>query len=269
MANQKNSRDRARTVADAKTIRKLSSEPAILQVINVWDAVTARVISDLPYTKVIATAGHSIAAMHGYPDGENIPVDLMLATTAEIVAATDLPVTADLDGGFGDAPLTVRRAIQIGVSGANVEDQMRPFDESVKLMESVMSAAESEGVPFALNARTDAVVKAEDGSHDDALAEAIRRGKAYLEVGASTVFVPGVLTREDTQILVEGIGVGKLSVIGLPGALPATEYETLGVARISYGPMTQNIALNALQEIANSLNSGGVIPESTEMLNDL
>lgn len=159
MADIKNTRSITQTTADAQIIRQLSAATEILRLVNVWDAVTARVISALPGTKVIATAGHSIAAMHGYPDGENIPVDLMLASTAEIVAATNLPVTADLDGGFGDAPQTVRRAIEIGVSGGNVEDQMKPFDNSVALMESVIAAAQAEGVPFALNARTDAIVK--------------------------------------------------------------------------------------------------------------
>src|SRR5690606_57998 len=142
-------------VVDAHALSELYAASEILRVVNVWDAVSARVVSDLPETQAIATAGHSIAASHGYPDGEKIPVDLMLQATAQIVQACDHPVTADIDGGFGNAGETVRRAIGIGVSGANLEDQLRPLSESVKVMSAAIQAGEAEGVPFVLNARTD------------------------------------------------------------------------------------------------------------------
>ena len=93
------------------------------------------------------------------------------------------------------------------------------------------------------------------------------RGRAYLEAGADLVFVPGILNADATRQLVEGIGERKVSVIGLPGALSAAEYEALGVARISYGPMTQRVALTALQDVAADLYADGVIPPSTRALN--
>ncbi len=254
------------TKAKANRLQQLHQAPEILRMVNVWDAISTKVISDLPETKAIATAGHSIAASHGFKDG-TIPLDEALAALRKIVAATDHPVTADLDDGFSDSAEAVRQAIGIGIVGANIEDRLKPLSESVKVMEAAVKAGEAEGVAFQLNARTDAIVRGGDKPLQDKLADAIERGRAYLDVGAALVFVPGVLDREATQTLVEGLGRGKLSVIGLPGALRAAEYEELGVARITYGPTTQRHALTALKRLAGSLYGDGVIPLDDEALN--
>lgn len=254
------------TPEKARTLKALHESPEILRVVNVWDAISARTVADLPGTRALATAGHSIAASHGFADGE-IPRDVALAAIAEIVAATDLPVTADLDAGFGDPGETVRRAIGAGVIGANVEDRLVPLPQAVRAVEAIVAASEAEGVDFQLNARTDALVRGGDRPIQESVADAIERGRAFLEAGASLVFVPGILDREVTQQLVEGIGERKVSVIGLPGALSAAEYQELGVARISYGPMTQRVALRALRDLATDLYGSGVIPEDTPALN--
>jgi len=250
----------------ALTLKALHEAPEILRVVNVWDAITTRVVADLPGTRAIATAGHSIAASHGYADGA-IPLDLMLDMVGRIVAAVDVPVSADLDAGYGDPGETVRRAIGVGVVGANVEDRLRPLADSVAAVEAIVAAGASEGVPFVLNARTDAVLKGGDRPLDEKLTDAIARGRAYLDAGATTVFVPGLLDADATRRLVEGIGERKVSVIGVPGALTAGEYEALGVARISYGPQTQRVALTALQDLAIDLYGSGVIPASVRALN--
>lgn len=268
MTDTASPRSLARVAVDAQALRDLYDASSILRVVNVWDAVSARVVAELPGTRALATAGHGIAASHGYADGEQIPLDLMLAALKRIVAVTDLPVTADLDGGFGDAGETVRRAIGVGVSGANIEDRLRPLDESVAVVEAAVSAGKREGVPFALNARTDAFVRGGDRPREVVIADAVERGRAYLDAGAQCVFVPGVLDAETTSALVEGIGERRVSVIGLPGALTAAEYERLGVARISYGPMPQNVALTALKRLGESLLADGRIPEGTEQLNN-
>ena len=150
---------------------------------------------------------------------------------------------------------------------AALERWDQPLDESVAVVEPIVKAGEAEGVPFALNARTDAFVRAGDRPLDESIADAIQRGRAFLDAGATCVFVPGILDADVTAQLVEGIGRGKISVIGLPGALTAAEYEALGVARISYGPMIQRVALTALQDVASSLYADGVIPGSTRALN--
>lgn len=250
----------------ALTLKALYEAPEILRVVNVWDAVSARVVASLPETKAIATAGHSIAASFGYEDG-GMPADLALAGARTVAEAVELPVTADLDDGYDDPAETIRRAIGFGVVGANIEDRLRPFDESVARIRAVTKAAEAEGVAFQLNARTDALTLGTDRSPDDRIADAIARGRAYLDEGAALVFVLGVLTRDVVERLVDGIGWGKVSVIGLPGALPASEYEKLGVARISYGPLPQRVALLALRALATDLYGEGVVPEGLPRLN--
>ncbi|MGX5682457.1 isocitrate lyase/PEP mutase family protein [Schumannella luteola] len=250
----------------AAALKNLHEAPEILRVVNVWDAVSAKVIADLPETKAIATAGHSIAASFGFPDG-GMPLDTALAGVKTIVDAVELPVTADLDDGYDEPGETIRRAIGLGVVGANVEDRLRPFDESVARVRAIIAAARAEGVDFQLNARTDAIVRGRDRSPEENLADAIERGRAYLAEGAALVFVPGILDRDTTLRLVEGIGERKVSVIGLPGALSASEYESLGVARISYGPLPQRVALRALRDLALDLQGDGVIPADTPALN--
>jgi 2-methylisocitrate lyase-like PEP mutase family enzyme len=191
----------------------------------------------------------------------------MIDMAGIIAASTDLPVSADLDDAYGDAGETTRLAIGAGIVGANVEDRLKPLADSVAVVEAIVKAGETEGVPFALNARTDAFVRAGDRPLEESIKDAIERGRAFLDAGATCVFVPGILNADVTAQLVDGIGHGKISVIGLPGALTAAEYEALGVARISYGPMIQRVALTAVQDVASSLYADGVIPEGTRALN--
>lgn len=252
--------------ARAEKLKALHEAPEILRVVNVWDAISASTVAALPETKAIATAGHSIAAAYGYADG-SMPLDVALDGVKRIVNAVELPVTADLDDGYEDPAETIRRAIGIGVVGANVEDRLRPFDEAAARVKAIVDAANGEGIAFQLNARTDAIAKGGDRPIKDRIEDAIARGRAFLDTGAALVFVPGALTRDVIEPLVAGLGHGKLSVIGAPGALPAAELQKLGVARVSYGPFTQRVALRALQDLAADLYGSGVIPKDTPALN--
>ncbi len=250
--------------AQATRLLELHRDPALLTVVNVWDSISAQVVSDLPGTTALATASHSIAASRGYEDGENIPVEEMIEEVRRIVAATGLPVSADLEGGYGDAAETVRKAIGVGVVGANIEDQLKPLEEAVAQVEAIVRAAEAEGVPdFVLNARTDAFVK----GAEDPLQEALRRGRAYLDAGAPVVFVPGKLDEEQVATLVEAFGPQRLTLIGLPGIPPLSRLEELGVARVSYGPLSQRVALTALAELVEDVHAGGGVRPDVRPLN--
>lgn len=256
------------TSTQATRLLGLHRDPSLLTVVNVWDVISATVVADVPGTTALATASHSIAASYGYEDGENIPLDLMLEAVERIVKATELPVSADLEGGYGDPAETIRRAIGIGVVGANIEDQMRPLAEAAANVEAIMKAAQAEGVPdFVLNARTDAFVKAGDRDPADVLADAVERGKAFLDAGAPVVFVPGILDERQVTTLVEALGPQRLTLIGIPGVPPLDKLEELGVARVSYGPMSQNVALTALQELVESVHAGGGVPSTMRRLN--
>jgi 2-methylisocitrate lyase-like PEP mutase family enzyme len=253
------------TAEKAAALLELHRAPELLKVVNVWDVVSAKVIAELPGTKALATASHSIAASHGYPDGEKIPVEEMLAAVGRIAAATELPVTADLEAGYGNPGETVRKAIGLGVVGANIEDQVKPLPEAVAAVEAVVKAAEAEGVPFVLNARTDVLLR---GTTPEKLADAVARGKAFLDAGAPVVFVPGALDEAAVTTLVEAFGPRRLTLIKVPGSLPLRRMEELGVARVSYGPFSQRIALTALAEFAEDVLGGdGDVPQGTRMLN--
>ena len=251
----------------ATELNRLHSDTELLTVVNVWDVITAKTVAGVEGTKALATASHSIAASLGYEDGENIPVDLMIEVVGRIAASTDLPVSADLEAGYGDAGETVRKAIGVGIVGANLEDQMKPLAEAVAAVEAALNAGRAEGIDFALNARTDAFIMAGDRPHDEVLAEAIERGKAYLDAGAPLVFVPGKVSESDVEAFVEAWGPQKLSLIGAPGSVPLARLQELGVARVSYGPMSQSVALMALQDLTTEIEAGGALPENFRALN--
>jgi 2-methylisocitrate lyase-like PEP mutase family enzyme len=254
-------------MANASDFLRLHHEPALLTVVNVWDVISAKVVAGTPGTQALATASHGIAATLGYPDGEHIPAEEMLDMCGRIAAAVDLPVTADLEGGYGDAPGTVRRAIGLGIVGANIEDQMKPLAEAARQVEQIMAVASEAGVPdFVLNARTDAFVRAGDRDRQDVLADAVERGRAFLDAGAPVVFVPGKLDEEQVSTLVDAYGPQRLTLIGSPGSPPLARLEELGVARVSYGPHPQRVALTALQELVESVHAGEGLPASMRVL---
>src|SRR6476620_259351 len=255
------------TVERGAELLRLHRDPKLLRVVNVWDAVSARTVAAVEGTTALATASHSIAASFGYEDGENIPLDLMLEQVKRVVDATDLPVTADLEGGYGDAPETIRRAIGLGVVGANIEDQLKPIAEATRQVEAIMKVAEQEAVDFVLNARTDAFARGRDRDPAVNLADAVERGRAYLDAGAPVVFVPARLGEEQVATLVDAFGPLRLSTIGIPGMPSLARLEELGVARVSFGPMPQNVALTALQELVEEVHRGGGVPPTMRMLN--
>lgn len=252
---------------DAERLLSLHEASDLLTVVNVWDAVSAATVAAEPGTTALATASHSIAATFGYDDGENIPLDLHLEMIARIVAVSPVPVSADLEAGYGDVGETVRRAIGVGVVGANIEDQLKPLDEAVRGVEAAMRAGEAEGIRFVLNARTDAFVRGRDRSPEENLADAVTRGRAYLDAGAPVVFVPGLLDEHQVTTLVDAFGPQRLTMIGVPGSLPLARLQELGVARVSYGPWSQRVALTALQDLVRDVSAGGGIPEGTRPLN--
>ncbi|WP_328453756.1 MULTISPECIES: isocitrate lyase/PEP mutase family protein [unclassified Amycolatopsis] len=254
------------TADKAKRLQELHAAPELLLVVNVWDAITAKVVAETPGTQALATPSHGIAASRGYPDGEKIPRDEMIAEVALIVrTAGDLPVTADLEAGYGDPGGTVARAIEAGAVGCNLEDQMKPLAESVKAVEAAVAAAQSAGIDFVLNARTDAFLKIAD--QEEALTEAITRGRAYLDAGASNFFAPGKLDETQVGRLVEALGERKVNLIGIPGSIPLAAAQKLGVSRVSYGPWSQNVALTALAKLAEDVYAGGGLPADTRKLN--
>lgn len=163
--------------ADALLAAHRSGDPLVL--VNAWDAWSARVVAESPGCEAIATASHSIAAAHGYPDGEQIPVTEMIEAVRLIAAVVDLPVTADLEAGYGDAGSTVSAAIEAGAVGGNLEDRSQPAEEHAGAVAAARAAGQAAGIHFVINARTDEYLL---GGKD--VDRAIAAGRTYLEAGA-------------------------------------------------------------------------------------
>lgn len=246
----------------AAELLRLHTDPELLVLVNVWDVASARTVAGQPGCRAVATASAAIAAAFGYRDGEHIPASLMLDMIARITSAVDLPVTADLEAGYGDVATTVRRAIGAGVVGGNLEDRMQPLPEAVAAVRTAVATAEGEGVPFVLNARTDAYLLAGERDRAEVLTDALERGRAFLDAGAGCVFVPGRLDADTIAALVDGLGQRMLSILGAPGTPSPPELAALGVARVSYGPYPQRLLLAALGDTATALLSGASLPGS-------
>jgi 2-methylisocitrate lyase-like PEP mutase family enzyme len=145
---------------------------------------------------------------------------------------------------------------------------MKPLSEAVAQVEAVVKAAAAEGVPdFVLNARTDAFAKAGDRPRGEVLADAAERGRAFLDAGAPAVFVPAVLDESEIATLVDAFGPQRLTTIGIPGTPPLSRQAELGVARVSFGPMSQRVALTALAKLVEAVHAGGGVPEDMRPLN--
>ncbi|WP_205695975.1 isocitrate lyase/phosphoenolpyruvate mutase family protein [Conexibacter sp. SYSU D00693] len=239
----------------AATLRDLHVPGDPLVVVNVWDVGSARTVADVPGCRALATASWAIAAALGLPDGEAITRDAMLDAVGRIAAAVpDLPVSADLEAGYGETAdevgETVRRALGAGVAGMNLEDQRRPIDEAAARVAAARAAAEAEGVPLAINARTDVAV-GDDAGIEDALA----RARAYRDAGADCVFVVAATQPAAIGRLAAQAGV-PISVLARPGGPSVAELATLGVARVSFGPGPYGAALAAVHRAATSLLGG-------------
>jgi 2-methylisocitrate lyase-like PEP mutase family enzyme len=252
----------ADAVPRAEQLRRLHTDPAILVLVNVWDVASARTVAAVPGCRAIATASWAIAAAHGFPDGEAIGRDRMIGFVGEVAEAVGLPVTADLEGGYGETPAevgeTIARAIAAGAVGCNLEDGvqdgalLRDAQDAAARVAAARERADREGVPIVINARTDVYLRGADDPE-----AAILRGQAYVRAGADCVFVPGVTDPRTIAALVEGIGA-PVSVLARPGSPSVTELQELGVARVSFGPGPMGAALAALARTASDLLAGGV-----------
>ncbi len=225
-------------------------EPKLLRLVNVWDVASARVVAATPGCHALATASDAIAASHGFPDGEFIPWELHLAAIKRICAAVDLPVSADLERGYGDVAATVADALAAGAVGANLEDALCPIEEMTNRIEAAVAAGRAHGIPLLLNARTD-VYLADDATPESERREAaLARARAYLRAGADCVFVPGCTNVDTIRLLAGELGPGRLSLLAVAGCPDAHALQELGVARLSHGPYAHRHTLSALTEYA-------------------
>src|SRR5919107_2695800 len=168
----------------AEELRRLHDAPEPLVLVNAWDAASAKVVAAAPGARAIATASWSIAAARGYPDGEAISREEMIDGVRIVANAVELPVTADLERGFGDARMTLESAIEAGAVGCNLEDSdsahnLWPAEEHAAVVAAARAAGDAAGVPIVINARTD-VYLTDTNPAGDKLVAALQPGAAYL-----------------------------------------------------------------------------------------
>jgi 2-methylisocitrate lyase-like PEP mutase family enzyme len=228
---------------------------------NAWDAGSARILEQVGFP-AIATTSAGIAWSCGVPDGGKLDRDTMLEHVGRIVAAVGVPVTADLEAGYGDTPdevsRTVARAVELGVVGANLEDAGRDglfgIDEAVDRLAAARAAAPSG--TFVLNARTDTYFAGPSG---DPFAETIERAVRYIEAGADCVFVPGVVEEDTIRRLAAAIP-GPLNVVaGLVNLIDAPTLFSLGVKRVSLGGSLARAMLATLERAGRELLDAGTL----------
>jgi len=250
--------DQARRAEQFRALH-LPGKPLVL--FNIWDAGSAKVVASRS-AQAIATSSWSVANANGYTDGEHLPLAIAIDNLRRIVTATQLPVTIDLESGYGDAPEavgeTVALAIAAGAVGCNLEDS---FPANGKLRETVNQAdriraarrvADAAELRFFINARTDIFFQQPPEQHsDDMISEAIDRAHAYAAAGADGLFAPGLANIALIARLVQASPIPLNIMVG--DTTPSlTVLAENGVARVSHGPGPYIMAMKALETVAHT-----------------
>lgn len=239
-------------------------EPLI--VTNVWDAVTARIVSQAKGVKALATASHAVSFVHGVPDNEGLTVEQALESARIIAAAVDIPVSVDFEKGYAvdtaGVQRNVARLIEAGAAGLNIEDSLesasgplRDPEDAASRVAAARAAADDAGVPLAINARVDSLV-----SKPADWAGAMDRANRYLDAGATSIFVLRLPTEGLVERAVRDVN-GPVSVISNPTSVSLKKLAELGVARVSFGPGMLGLTLAHLQRAATQLTALGEYPE--------
>lgn len=241
----------------ARRFAALHRRGAPLILFNAWDPGSARAVADAG-AAAIGTGSWSVAAANGFDDGEDMPFELALANAARIVAAVDLPVTIDFEGGYAADPdalsANAARLSATGAVGCNFEDRIVSGSGLHPLSEQAARIAASRigaGVDFFINARTDIFLSAKPEAHARGLDDAIARGQAYADAGASGYFVPGLVDPELIGRVCEAVPL-PINVMTFPGLPDKATLAALGVARISHGPGPYRAAMQGLTGAARA-----------------
>lgn len=249
----------------AEAFRALHLRPRIFAIPNPWDAGSAKMLAALGF-EALATTSAGLAFSLGRPDGEGaITRDETLANARAIVDATPLPVSADLENGFGDTPQacgeTIRLAADAGLVGGSIEDAtgradapIYPFELALERVRAAVAAAQALPFPFTLTARAENFL---NGITD--LADTIRRLEAFADAGADVLFAPGLRTRDDIAAVVRAVAPKPVNAImGLAGAsISLAALETIGVRRVSVGSALARAAYGGFLRAAREIRHEG------------
>ncbi|MBB5516712.1 2-methylisocitrate lyase-like PEP mutase family enzyme [Rubricella aquisinus] len=231
---------------------------------NIWDAGSAQALAKAG-ARAIATGSWSVAAAQGFADGQALPMADALRTARQIVTAVDLPVTIDFEGGYAEAPVAVANNVSAlldtGAVGLNFEDQrvggegLHDMAEQAARITAIRAMADARGIALFINARTDLFLKADRADHAGLIEQAIARGHAYADAGASGFFVPGLQDIELIEQVCAGVSL-PVNVMHLPDLPDTSTLGSAGVARISHGPFPYRAAMAALGLAAKDAMGG-------------
>jgi len=249
----------------AEAFRALHTGTGAVLLSNVWDVASARIIEEAGFP-AIATTSAGIAFTQGFPDGQKIPADRMIAAVAYIASAVHVPVTAGVEAGYGQRPEDVTRTahnvIDAGAVGMNFEDATGDADHplteltlQLERIRAVRETAEELRVPLVLNARTD-VYLLQVGDPSRRYDQAVRRVAAFRDAGADCVFVPGVRDAETIGRIVADLKC-PVNILGVPGSPSVPELVKLGVKRISLGSGPMRSSLGFLRRLAEEVKTSG------------
>jgi 2-methylisocitrate lyase-like PEP mutase family enzyme len=242
----------------AAIFHRLHEGPEPLLLPNAWDAGSARLMESLG-AKAVATTSAGVAWTHGYPDGDVLPVRMLVSSVVAIVRAIRVPLTVDVEGGYSDDPAAVEecvaRVVEAGAVGINIEDGGASPDLLCLKIERAKRAGQHFGVDLFVNARTDVYLRglAPEGKR---VAETLSRAKLYRNAGASGIFVPGLKDPAEIRAVAADAGL-PLNVMAWPGLPAAAELAQLGVRRLSAGSgISQALWGKAAALAADFLKSG-------------
>ena len=241
----------------AETFRSLHGGATPLFLFNTWDAGSTQAVVRAGAT-AIATSSWAIAAAHGVKDGEKLPLATVLNVVRQIVESTTLPVTVDLESGYGDDAAavgeTIRLSIEAGSVGCNLEDSepssgnlRSPADAAQRLM-AARRAADASCPGYFINARTDVFLR-NVGNDAAMISEVIERAKLYAEAGANGLFVPGLTNLELIREISSAMPL-PLNIMRSNEELAVSDLTGAGVKRISHGPYPYLLAMEALARAA-------------------
>jgi 2-methylisocitrate lyase-like PEP mutase family enzyme len=249
----------------AETFRGLHRAPPLLLLPNAWDAMSARQFEAAGFPAIATTSG-GVAWDVGYADGEKAPWPEIVAATARIGRAVRVPVTADIEAGYGETPDQVGRSIgeilQTGVVGFNLEDgtprpdmPVRPIEDAVARIRAARQACDTAGVPAIINARIDLYLK-NVGDPASRFDETVKRAKAYLAAGADCIYPFGFIDPDTIARLTKAIGA-PVNIVARAGTPPVAELERLGVTRVTIASGATLAVMSLIKKIGADLFATG------------
>jgi 2-methylisocitrate lyase-like PEP mutase family enzyme len=238
--------------------RSLHQGPALLLLPNAWDAITARLIESLG-AKAIATTSAGLAWSRGYPDGNALPDDQLIAATCDIVRVIRVPLTVDIEAGYSDDPHAVARLVArvlaAGAVGINIEDGVGSPDLMCKKIAAIRENVAHLGVDLFINARTDVYLRG-IASGATAVEEIIHRASRYRAAGCDGLFVPGLANTDVMEAIAAAVKPMPLNIIAVPNLPPMDMLQKHGVRRLSAGSAIAQAALGCTRQVAADFLAG-------------